>query len=270
MKSPAPPLGVAEGPGLAVTGPEHPTDPTGLGSAPRAASTPGMHAGDDVPPSLRAWDRYRILALLGVGGMGRVYRAEDPQLRRQVALKFLRGGDPALEMRFEHEAQAQARVQHRNVCAVYEVGRHDGQPYIAMQLINGRTLREVAPDLSLREKVQVMRDVADAVHLAHKQALVHRDVKPANILVERTEGAWVPYVTDFGLARDMSGPGMTQAGAIIGTPQYMAPEQARGELEKLDARTDVYGLGATLYDLLAGAPPFPGTSNLQTLYKTRW
>ena len=222
----------------------------------------------DVPESLRGWDRYEVRALIGVGGMGRVYKAWDPNLKRFVALKFLRGGDPAVEARFEREAQTQARVHHEHVCAVYEVGRHDGQPYIAMQLVEGKTLRDGAKDLDLRQRVQVMRDVAEAVHAAHKLSLVHRDIKPANILLERGEDGVRPYVTDFGLARDMGGPGMTQAGAIIGTPQYMAPEQVRGETDQLGPRTDVYGLGATLYDALAGVPPFSGTSNLQTLYRT--
>jgi tetratricopeptide (TPR) repeat protein len=222
----------------------------------------------EVPESLRNWARYQVLELIGVGGMGRVYKAWDPQLKRNVALKFLRGGDAAVETRFEREAQAQARVHHKNVCAVYEVGRHDGHPYISLQLVDGRTLRDAAPGLDVRDCVRVMRDVAEAVHSAHRLSLVHRDIKPANILVEKSDEGWFPYVTDFGLARDLQGPGMTQAGAIIGTPQYMAPEQVRGETDKLGPRTDVYGLGATLYDALAGAPPFSGTSNLQTLYKS--
>jgi tetratricopeptide (TPR) repeat protein len=225
-------------------------------------------APEDIPAHLKGWDRYRVDALIGVGGMGRVYKAWDNTLRRTVALKFLRGGDPAVEARFAREAQTQARVLHKNVCAVFEVGRHAEQPYIAMQYIAGQTLREVSQSLSTRERVQIMRDVAEAVHTAHKLGLIHRDIKPANILIERTEEGVTPFVTDFGLARDLEGPGVTQAGAIIGTPQYMAPEQVRGEVEKLDARTDVYGLGATLYDVLAGAPPFAGSSNLQTLYRT--
>ena len=232
-------------------------------------ATPGPSSAEiDVPESLRGWDRYEVRALIGIGGMGRVYRAWDPRLRREVALKFLRGGDPAVESRFEREAQTQARLQHQNVCAVYEVGRHDGLPYIAMQLVSGKTLREGAKDLTVRERVRVMHDVAEAVHAAHRLSFVHRDIKPANILLERGDEGPTPYVTDFGLARDLGTPGMTQAGAIVGTPQYMAPEQVRGETDKLGPRTDVYGLGATLYDALAGVPPFSGTSNLQTLYKT--
>ncbi len=223
---------------------------------------------DEIPAALRAWERYKVEELIGVGGMGRVYRAWDPHLKRTVALKFLRGGEPQVEARFAREAQAQARVQHKNVCAVFEVGRHEGQPYIAMQYIKGPTLREAAKDLSAHDCARVMRDVSDALHAAHRQQLLHRDIKPANILLEKTDEGYVPYLTDFGLARDLEGPGVTQAGSIVGTPQYMAPEQIRGDPGRLDARTDVYGLGATLYDALAGVPPFSGTSNLQTLYRT--
>ena len=254
--------------------PIHPVPPgepdqSAPGETPGPSGEPASPSGvEEVPASLRSWDRYRVEALIGVGGMGRVYRAWDPNLKRTVALKFLRGGEAPALARFEREAQAQARVQHQNVCAVYEVGRREGLPYIAMQCIAGRTLRDAAKDLGLRERVQVMRDVAEAVHAAHQRSLVHRDIKPANILLEKREEGYVPFVTDFGLARDLEGPGVTQAGAIIGTPQYMAPEQVRGETDTLDARTDVYGLGATLYDVLAGVPPFAGTSNLQTLYRT--
>ena len=251
----------------------HAPRPEDAGATPDLRDLPAADAGPssaelEIPEALRKWERYEVRSLLGIGGMGRVYKAWDPLLRREVALKFLRGGDPAVEARFEREAQTQARVQHKNVCAVYEVGRHDGLPYIAMQLVAGKTLREGAKAMDLRERVRVMRDVAEAVHAAHKLSFVHRDIKPANILLEQTDEGPIPYVTDFGLARDLGTPGMTQAGAIVGTPQYMAPEQVRGETDKLGPRTDVYGLGATLYDALAGVPPFSGTSNLQTLYKT--
>src|SRR5438128_183377 len=141
----------------------------------------------DLPESLRSWERYQVKALIGIGGMGRVYKAWDPQLKRPVALKFLRGGEPAVEARFAREAQAQARVRHDHVCSVYEVGRHDGQPYIAMQLVEGRTLRECAKELDVRQRVTLMREVAEAVHAGHKLSLVHRDIKPANILVEKTD-----------------------------------------------------------------------------------
>jgi tetratricopeptide (TPR) repeat protein len=213
-------------------------------------------------------ERFRLGPLLGSGGMGKVYRAHDLALHRPVALKFLRSSEPRLRERFLREARSQARVDHPHVCKVYEVGEIDGIPYIAMQLIEGRTLHEERPLLSQREKVEVARAVALGIHEAHLRGLVHRDLKPANILVGRdSDGRPHPYVTDFGLAHDQDGPGDTLAGAILGTPQYMAPEQARGEHDRLGARTDVYALGALLYELLAGEPPLSGATTLTTLYK---
>ncbi|MGE5049125.1 MAG: serine/threonine-protein kinase, partial [Deltaproteobacteria bacterium] len=212
-------------------------------------------------------ERYEIRAVVGSGGMGKVFKAFDRKLKRLVALKFLRGADASLEKRFLQEAQAQARVDHPNVCKVYEVGRIGEEPYIAMQYIEGRTLREAARDLTVRQKLLVLRDVSLAVHAAHRLGLVHRDIKPANIIIEERPEGPRPFVTDFGLARDLESPGDTVQGALLGTPQYMAPEQANGELHRLDARTDVYGLGATLYEALTLRPPFDGPTQLQTLYR---
>ena len=240
------------------------------------AADPLRPADGDTPPQptplasakLPQSERYEVQELLGSGGMGKVYKAFDRKLKRAVALKFLRGADAQLERRFLQEAQAQARVDHAHVCKVYEVGRIGEDPYIAMQFIDGKTLSEVAKDLTLPQKLSVVRDIAEAVHSAHKLGLVHRDLKPANILIERDPGgALRAFVTDFGLARDLSQPGETLQGAMLGTPQYMAPEQAKGEHQSIDARTDVYGLGATLYEALSGKPPFEAASQLQTLYK---
>ena len=213
--------------------------------------------------------RYDQLSLLGQGAMGNVYRAWDTQLARWVALKYLRGDDPAHERRLMQEARAQARVIHENVCRVYEVGKDERGAFIAMQCVEGESLQLVARRLTAEQKVRLMIEVAEAVHEAHRQGLIHRDLKPQNVLVEPLEdGGLKPFVTDFGLARDAGQPGTTVAGTMIGTPHYMAPEQARGEIALLDRRTDVYGLGATLYELLVGNPPFPGAGNLQVLYRT--
>ena len=230
-------------------------------------SEPSQPALPTPPALLPQSERYEVQALIGTGGMGKVYKAFDRKLKRAVALKFLNGADATLERRFLQEAQSQARIDHAHVCKVYEVGRVGEDPYIAMQFIDGQTLREAAKEMTVAQRVSVLRDVALAVHAAHKLGLIHRDIKPANILVERTDGTPKPFICDFGLARDLAEPGNTVQGALLGTPQYMAPEQARGEQDKLDARTDVYGLGATLYDALAGKPPFEGASNLQTLYR---
>jgi serine/threonine-protein kinase len=209
--------------------------------------------------TLRDLQRYEVLGLLGRGGMGAVYRARDRQLNRIVALKFILGAHPDLIARFLQEARAQARIDHPNVCHVYEVGEVAGRAYIAMQFVDGVELSKAYPKMSLDERVATMRDVALALHEAHKVGIVHRDVKPSNVLVEHrdNDGRWFPVVMDFGLAREASDAiGLTQTGAVMGTPAYMSPEQARGETRAVDRRADVYSLGATAYELFTGQPPF--------------
>ncbi|EPX55259.1 hypothetical protein D187_009466 [Cystobacter fuscus DSM 2262] len=238
--------------------PEPTTSPTPSGPTHPEAAFPVPH-----------WERYEFLERLGSGGMGEVYKARDPRLGRVVALKFIRGADPDKVMRLLQEARAQARIDHPHVCKVYEVGEVGAKAYIAMQLIGGEGLDRAARDMTLPEKVQVMREVAAAVHEAHRLGVIHRDLKPSNIMVERAEdGRWVPVVMDFGLAYDIGqGHALTQTGALMGTPSYMAPEQARGDVRGIDRRSDVYSLGATLYELLAGVAPFTGDSVLGTLNK---
>jgi serine/threonine-protein kinase len=210
--------------------------------------------------------KYELGPRLGMGGTGIVYRAYDPLLRRTVALKFLRKQSPAMLERFRREAQAQARVEHERVARIYEVGEVAGISYIGLQYIDGRRLDALRDVMSFDEKAMVMREVAEAVHAAHRVGLIHRDLKPANILVERDEGGpWRPYVLDFGLARVAQESQMTVTGEVLGTPQYMAPEQALGDLARIDRRTDVYGLGATLYHLLTGTPPVRGSSIAEML-----
>ncbi len=209
---------------------------------------------------------YEIVGVLGSGGMGVVYKAYDPALNRYAALKLIRTENPNLAARFGQEARTQARVQHENVCRVYEVGEVQGKQYIAMQLIEGKSLSAAAKGLSLEAKVRVIKQIADALHVAHKEGLIHRDVKPSNIMLERSEEMeWKPYVLDFGLARDQEAPGLTRTGMAVGTPYYMAPEQVASNSDHLDRRTDVYGLGATLYELLCGMPPYQGSSGGEIL-----
>ncbi|MFL5346228.1 MAG: protein kinase domain-containing protein [Hyalangium sp.] len=211
------------------------------------------------------WERYQCVRFLGEGGMGRVFLAYDPRLSRNVALKFVRGEDPELTRRFLSEARAQARVNHERVCKVYEVGEVQGRVYIAMQFIEGRPLSALARELTIEQKALVLRDAAEGVHEAHRVGLIHRDLKPSNIMVERADdGTLRPYVMDFGLARDWN-ESNTATGTVLGTPHYMSPEQARGEVSNLDRRTDVYSLGATLYSVLTGQPPIPGNNGLEVL-----
>nr|WP_216622683.1 serine/threonine-protein kinase [Corallococcus exercitus] len=213
------------------------------------------------------WDRYEPVRFLGQGGMGQVFLAYDPLLRRNVALKFVRDGDPELARRFLSEARAQARVRHERVCEVYEVGEVRGHAFIAMRYVEGPSLGQLSHSLTLEQRVWVLCQAAEGVHAAHRVGLVHRDLKPGNILVERSEdGGFLPFVMDFGLARDWR-EDSTTPNAVLGTPHYMPPEQARGEGHRLDRRADVYALGATLYALLTGQPPFTGGTEKEVLAK---
>jgi serine/threonine protein kinase len=232
------------------------------GSAgPDPAFSAGTHpsSGERSSFPVPGWDRYEHLGFLGEGGMGRVFSARDPRLGRDVALKFIKGEDPELARRFLVEARAQARVEHPAVCPVWEVGEVEGHLYIAMPLLRGPGLRDAARRMTLEQKVEVVARVAEGLHAAHRIGLVHRDVKPGNILVETTpEGEHRPYVMDFGLVRDSSVEGMTVTGLALGTPWYMPPEQALGRHGSVDRRSDVYSLGVSLYEILAGALPFDG------------
>ncbi|HZI16142.1 MAG TPA: serine/threonine-protein kinase, partial [Myxococcus sp.] len=242
-----------------------------LNNPPGAATLQVDSARDNAPLQeavfpVSGWERYQGGRLLGQGGMGQVFLAYDPLLRRNIALKFVKGDDAELVRRLLAEARAQARVKHERICQVYEVGEVQGRPYIAMQYVDGQSLSQLADTLTLEQKVLVLREAAEGVQAAHRAGLIHRDLKPSNILVERTEdGRLKPYVMDFGLARDWREMGHTAPGSVLGTPCYMSPEQARGEVSGLDRRADVYSLGATLYTLLVGQPPLSGANNLEVL-----
>jgi eukaryotic-like serine/threonine-protein kinase len=172
--------------------------------------------------------------------MGRVFKAWDSVLGRWVALKLLSKDEPALVERLAREARAQARVEHPNVCRVYDVGEFDGHPFIAMQLVDGEPLSEAGRRLTLEQKVLVVMRVAEAVHAAHRAGLVHRDLKPANVILEtRGDDPLRPFVVDFGIVRDRGTETITVTGAAVGTPAFMAPEQAQGDSARIDRRTDV-------------------------------
>lgn len=230
------------------------------------AESEGWFAAAETAQRFDNWSRYEVLGFHAEGGMGRIYKARDRQLGRLVALKFIARASEAAARRFAQEAQTQARVEHEAVCRVYEVGEWQGEPYIAMQFVEGCPLQECLGEMGLEEKVDLLRKVAEGLHAAHRLGLIHRDVKTGNIMVERGEdGAWQPYVVDFGLARVQEAPTMTQTGLIVGTPAYMSPEQARGDTLHVDRRSDVYALGATLYEAITGKLPFHAESSLDIL-----
>ncbi len=224
----------------------------------------GEETTQDYP--VKSWDRYKFVAFLGEGGMGRVFKAFDPRLKRFVALKFIRGDDPTILKRFQHEAQSQARIEHENVCKVFEAGEVEGKFYIAMQYIDGMTLSALR-NVTLDQKVKILLKIAEGLHAAHRFGLIHRDVKPGNIMVEKTEDGFRPYITDFGLVREAAAQGVTVSGVLVGTPHYMAPEQAWGEVQRLDSRVDVYSLGATMYEFLTGALPLDSENTMEVLKK---
>jgi tetratricopeptide (TPR) repeat protein/predicted Ser/Thr protein kinase len=202
------------------------------------------------------FDKYILVREIGRGGMGTVYRAYQKDLKRFVALKLLRGGDPETISRFTREAQTAGRLKHPNIVSVYEIGRFNNVPFLTMEFIDGHPLDEL-DDLPLKRSCQVLRDVAMAIHYAHQKGVIHRDLKPQNILIDRDGRA---YVTDFGLAREVAGgKDLTLEGIVVGTPAYMSPEQAKGH-RNLDGRSDVASLGCVLYELLTGRQPYTGRS----------
>lgn len=219
-----------------------------------------------LPSPLKTIGRYEIIKLLGEGGMGSVYQAYDVALDRYVALKFIHSHNQAAKKRLILEGRAQARLDHLGICKVYEVGEEEHQIFVAMQYVEGDTLEKAAKELTLEQKIKVMAEAAEALHAAHKEGLIHRDIKPSNIMVEKTQdGRLQPCILDFGLVKEVANKGITVTGEILGTPCYMAPEQARGRTDVLDRRTDVYALGATLYEIFTDRPPFEGFSPMEVL-----
>ena len=212
------------------------------------------------------WERYKVIEKIGEGGMGKVYKAFDPHLKRYVALKFVKEDSDEVIKRFVQEAQAQGQITHENICRIYEVGEYNNTPYIAMQYIDGPSLLEIGNRINLEQKVLIMKTVAGAIHEAHRKGIIHRDIKPSNIMLEQSpEGEWVPYVMDFGLAREIEAPSMTMSGMVVGTPNYMSPEQARGDRGNINRRSDIYCLGSTMYELFSGERAFTGDSPLKVL-----
>ncbi len=257
------------GQGLASTpAPAELTDPGAPTDATIVRTSPSAHTINEKRGDGNSFGKYELLGELARGGMGVVYRARQHGLDRLVALKMILGaGDHEAAQRFLQEARAAAALDHPNVVPIYDTGEIDGKPYFTMALIDGPNLRGYADGrgtLPIPEVVSLFAQVVEGVAHAHKHGIVHRDLKPANVLMDK-DGR--PRVTDFGLAKRASGDTqLTATGQVVGTPQYMAPEQAR-DSKDVGPPADVYSLGAILYFLLAGRPPFHGESFTDLLIK---
>jgi hypothetical protein len=258
--------------GTAYLGAFHEGCPSGAGSPPK----PPTHESslDEIPTEAKPFEndpsrqlnQYILVQQVGRGGMGAVWKAWDRNLTRWAAVKFLLAHEQRDILRFQREAKLAARLRHPNIAAIYEVGHaksaqlgSDVTHYLAMEFIDGRSLAEAS--LSPAEVLDLFLKICAGIEAAHKGGVIHRDLKPQNIMLN-AEG-W-PYVMDFGLAKALQGDSsLSVSGAIMGTPAYMPPEQAEGRLDEIDARSDVYSLGATLYAVLCGRPPFTGQTPLE-------
>lgn len=251
-----------------------PNDPTRI-APPPADNSPTVlkppqwnHAATPTRVTIPGYD---ILTFLGRGGMGIVFKARDVRLKRTVAIKMIPEGTfPSTDdlARFRREAEAVARLQHVNIVQIYEIGEHHNKPYISLEFVDGGNLvrRLVAGPQPPRQAAQLIETLARAMHYAHQRGIIHRDLKPANVLLT-SDG--IPKITDFGLAKRLDTDSeQTRSGAILGTPRYMAPEQAGGRFE-IGTYTDVYSLGAILYELLTGQPPFEAPGMLETIELVR-
>ena len=222
--------------------------------------------------SVKTIGRYEIKREIGRGGMAIVYKAFDPHLNRPVAIKLIRVGGFTIDQlktlpeRFKREARALARLNHANIVQVYDFGTYGDMPYLVMEFLEGATLKEVRKPLKVETAVRLIRPIADALSYVHDQGMLHRDVKPSNIMITKGEKV---VLTDFGIAKFLEESEdqntLTGTGVGIGTPEYMAPEQGLGK--RIDGRADIYSLAVVFYELITGRKPFQGETPLEVLTK---
>jgi serine/threonine-protein kinase len=268
--------GTVDQPGLPPQLPKPAAETEALASGGPASSAPALGT------KVRYFGDYELLEEIARGGMGVVYKGHQVSLNRIVAVKMILAGQLATQAdhdRFHSEAQAAALLDHPSIVPVFEVGEHEGQHYFSMGYVDGQSLAARLADgpLPSREAAELVATVAEAVDYAHRQGVIHRDLKPSNILID-SQGR--PRVTDFGLAKRVGAPGgnplvgagrgsdLTATGQILGTPSYMAPEQSAGKTKEIGPAADIYGLGAILYELLTGRPPFRAATRLDTLLQS--
>ncbi len=218
------------------------------------------------PP--RSFGDYELLEEIARGGMGVVFKARQKSLNRPVALKMILSGQIASQsevLRFNAEASAAANLEHPGIVPIFEIGQQDGKHFFSMAYIEGKSLADkiALRPLSAQQAARYAQQIAEAVHYAHSKGIIHRDLKPRNVLIDRDDQ---PKITDFGLAKRLEGDSdLTATGQVLGTPSYMPPEQAMGTLDRVGPRSDIYSIGATLYSLLTGRPPFQAASTMETL-----
>ena len=235
---------------------------------PASSAQSSVPPSDELAPGTLLAGRYEILQLLGHGGMGSVYKARDKELDRLVALKLIRpelARNPQMLLRFKQELILARQVTHKNVIRIFDLGQSDGIKFITMDFVEGKDLRALLQERGRfppNEAARIMLQICRALEAAHAEHVIHRDLKPQNIMLDQRGRV---FVMDFGIARSAHLPGMTQTGALVGTPEYMSPEQARGE--KLDERSDIFSLGVIFYEILTGKSPYPSDAPLATLWK---